>query len=88
MQEEEKENNSSLLMRISKGIVPPGGWIYQEEDGIYIYGQTWDELLTNAIGHRASNGKSLDDVAKEIEDQIAEKFPKLIINGDYSVKKK
>lgn len=74
-------------MRISHSLTPPGGWIY-EEDGIIVYGQTWDELLTNVINHRVSNGKELGRPDDEIEDQIAEKFPYLIIGDGCFAKKK
>lgn len=74
-------------MRISHGVVPPNGWIY-EEDGILVYGQTWDELLTNVINHRASNKKEMGDPERDIEDQIAEKFPHLVIGDGVFMKKK
>lgn len=75
-------------MRISRQLTPPGGWKFKQGD-IWLYGQTWDELLTNVITHRVSNKIRMDSPEFDIEDQIIKSNPtievshfNIIIDGD------
>lgn len=66
--------------RISRYIVPPTGWKYPNKN-IFIYGETFDELLTNVICHRESNGYPLGNPEQEIEDYLAEQNREFVIKN-------
>lgn len=66
-------------MRISHQLVPKTGWKYKQGD-VWIYGQTFDELLTNVITHRASNKISMGQPASDIEDQLLSENPEIFVN--------
>lgn len=64
----------SLMSLISKQLVPPGGWQYQQGE-IWIDGQTADELIGNIRQHRLSNGLPEGDPWQDIQDQICGAHP-------------
>lgn len=58
------------------GVIMPGGWHYLQ-DGVEapITAPTWEEL-PDAVSHfRVENGIPLGDVARDIEDQLCERYP-------------
>ena len=63
-------------MIISRGLIPPGGWIF-EDAGIKIKGESFDDLVKWVKEHRRNNHKESGEPEKEIEDQLANKFPQL-----------
>lgn len=63
-------------MKISRQVIPPGGWKFQQGNTLLI-SETFDLLVSNVKSHRTSNGIPIGDIASDIEDQIIEKFPKL-----------
>lgn len=73
------------MNRISHQLVPPGGWKFMQGD-LLIMGETWNDLVKVVTNHRRSNGINFDNVAEEIEDQIADAHPSIIINGPKSKK--
>lgn len=66
-------------MKISRDLVPPGGWEYKQGQFI-IEGETFNELVQNVTHHREANAIFIGNVSKDIEDQIASKHPHLIIS--------
>ena len=65
-------------MKISHGLVPPDGWAY--EIGAYtIKGNSFDDLLQNVRWHMINNKIPFCDLESNIEDQVAKKFPHLVI---------
>lgn len=65
-------------MKISHSLVPPDGFKFIQ--GKYtIEGDTFDELLQNVRHHRISNLIPFGDLESEIEDQLAERFPHLVL---------
>lgn len=66
-------------MRISHQLVPQTGWKFKQGD-VWIYGQTWDELLTNVITHRASNKIELGEPEIDIEEQLLSSNPDIFVN--------
>lgn len=71
-------------MRISRQLVPPGGWRYNQK-GIMIYGDTFDDLAIHVRAHRQSNGMRLGDVEDDIEQQLARLHPSIVINKRYVI---
>lgn len=63
-------------MKISRQVIPPGGWKFQQGNTLLI-SETFDLLVSNVKSHRVSNGIPLGDIASDIEDQIIAKFPQL-----------
>lgn len=72
-------------MRISRQLVPPGGWAYIQGD-YKLQAQTFEALVDLVLNHRQSNGIEIGNVTEEVEEQIAESNPSIIING-YKSKK-
>lgn len=67
-------------MIISHCVMPSGGW--QFRDGVVLLiAETFDNLVKNVRGHRASNGKPPGDPAKEIEEQLVKSQPHLRIDN-------
>jgi hypothetical protein len=80
---------SERLPRISHFMIPSGGWVFKEGDDFFIRASTWKDLVTDVMNHRKANGKpcgSFVETEVEIEDQIAEDQPQIIINGPKSKK--
>ena len=67
-------------MIISRQVVPHGGWVYMQGD-IRLIGSTFDDLVRSVKVHRYHNGIPAGDIEKDIEEQIAEKFPDLKRSG-------
>lgn len=59
-----------MAQRISRYIIPPTGWKFPN-GRFWIEGETFDELLTNVIAHRAANGFPDGNAEQEIEDWLA-----------------
>lgn len=59
-----------MPQRISRYIIPPTGWKYKNGN-FWIEGETFDELLTNVIAHRAANGFPDGNAEQEVEDFLA-----------------
>lgn len=63
-------------MRISKQVIPPGGWAYKQ--GNYLLtSDSFDSLATLIKEHRVSNGITVGNVVEDIENQIAENNPSI-----------
>lgn len=65
-------------MRISRQLVPPNGWNYQQGD-VLLEGKTWAELVTNVIAHRASNSLEIGNPEYDIESQLIQRNPNIEI---------
>lgn len=66
---------------ISHQKMPEGGWKYKHpKTGINLVGNNWDNLVSLAKKHCKSNGLSDVDIEIEIEKQIAQNHPELVIN--------
>lgn len=56
--------------------MPPGGWTYTQGT-VLLMAETFDNLVKNVRGHRASNGIPPGDIQKDIEEQLSKRFPHL-----------
>lgn len=65
---------------ISHQKVPPMGWRYLEKrTNIELVAISWDRLVAHLKHHRKSNGLPEGEVEKDIEEQLSEKHPELVV---------
>lgn len=66
-------------MKISHGLVPPGGWKFKQGQ-FTIEGDHFEDLVQNVRYHRISNIMPEGNVVDDIENQIIKQFPHLKIS--------
>lgn len=62
--------------KISRQVMPSGGWKYQQ-GSITIRGLDWYDLVKSIRGHRRVNGMPEGNIESEIEEQILITHPHL-----------
>lgn len=68
-------------MAISKQQVPSGGWRYtQHSTKTTFVALTFDNLVSAVTDHRKANGMFESDVETEVEKQIEELHPEIVIH--------
>lgn len=67
-------------MSISHWLTPPGGWAFKESNKIIIRGESWEELVKYVRLHRLANRIPLGNVEQEVDDQISQLHPQLVLN--------
>ena len=65
--------------------MPPNGWKFKEGETL-IKANTFDALVKAVIAHRLANNIFIGETIEEVEDQLADENPSIILNGQ--VKKK
>lgn len=66
-------------MRISKFLTPPGGWKFQE-GGNWIYGDSFDDLVSTLKSNRISNKVKSGTEEKDVEDQLYNLYPSIRVD--------
>lgn len=67
-------------MRMSKWVTPSGGWKFLQGE-TWIFGHTFDNLVSIVKTHRISNGIPIGDVEKDIIQQLMKLNPSVIIKS-------
>lgn len=65
---------------MSKQATPPGGWKFLQGD-TWIFGHSFDNLVSIVKTHRISNNIPIGDVDKDVMQQIMKLNPSIIIQN-------
>lgn len=65
---------------MSKWVTPSGGWKFLQGD-CWIFGYSFDNLVSIVKTHRISNNIPIGDVEKDIIQQLMKLNPSIIINN-------
>lgn len=64
-------------MKIKPGLVPPGGYIFRDSDGVVHRGQNWPHLVRVVAQYRAHARKPPGNPAQEITSAVCAVHPQL-----------
>lgn len=65
------------MKKINRNLYPPGGYIFQENDGTELRASTWDALVAVVVKYRAANGFQEGDPWKDITEQACKRSPSI-----------
>lgn len=67
-------------MRMSKWVTPPEGWKFLQGD-TWIFGHSFDNLVSIVKTHRIHNNIPIGNVEKDVMDQLMRLNPSIIIKN-------
>jgi hypothetical protein len=68
-------------MKLKPHLVPPGGYVFRDAEGVSHQGQSWPHLVRVVAQHRAMRKLAPGDPAKEITEVVCSAHPELCHAG-------